>query len=436
MGRSFWQWAVAGGVLALAIHPGVSRSASELSPLPSPLTLEQAFALADESHPDLLLANAALAQAQARRRQVDAADDLELGFTAELRAIEPSDIAYSQDRNDSLARLNLSKQLYDFGRTARAEEAATAELDSRKWLLQSARQQHRLEVMNRFFAVLLADLKFSRDNEALSIAYVRYDRASSKNKLGKVSDIDLMELESIYQQARNELAVSRNRQRITRSQLAISLNRPTDLPAELATPDLEVVKLQGELESWVTRAMQENPQLLGLRAEVEAAQKQLQASEAGNNPVLRGELEAATYQRKLGGRDPLSAALVFELPLYSGNRVDAAAAERRAQLQQKQAELASYELQLRQQVLEIWMELDRLGIQREALQVTSDYRDLYLDRSRALYDMDMQTDLGDSMTRIADIQWQKARNKYDTLLAQARLKALAGALLKEPEPER
>jgi Fur family zinc uptake transcriptional regulator len=90
----------------------------------------------------------------------------------------------------------------------------------------------------------------------------------------------------------------------------------------------------------------------------------------------------------------------------------------------------------RQQVLEIWMELDRLGTQREALQVTSDYRDLYLDRSRTLYDMDMQTDLGDSMTQIADIQWQKARNRFDILLAQARLKALAGSLLKDPEPER
>ncbi|MEJ2592417.1 MAG: TolC family protein [Candidatus Thiodiazotropha sp.] len=436
MRSSSWQRAVTGGMLALALHPITSWSASAQPPLPSPLSLEQALSLADETHPDLVLANAALAQAQARSRQVQASDDLELGFTAELRAVQPSDIAYYQNHNDSLARLNLSKQLYDFGRTARAEEAAAAELDSRKWLLQSARQQHRLDVMNRFFAVLLADLKYARDNEALSIAYVRYDRASNKNKLGKVSDIDLTELESLYQQARNELASSRNRQRITRSQLAISLNRPTDLPAELVTPDLEITKLEGELDGWVARVLQENPRLLGLRAEVEAAQKQLQASEAENNPVLRGELEAATYNRELGGRDPLSAALVFELPLYSGNRVDAAAAERRAQVQQKQAELAAYELQLRQQVLEIWMELDRLGTQREALQVTSDYRDLYLDRSRTLYDMDMQTDLGDSMTQIADIQWQKARNRFDILLAQARLKALAGSLLKDPEPER
>lgn len=416
-------------LLTLAILPCATQAASAQTPLPSPLSLEQALAIADTTHPDLLLADAALQQARARRQQVDASDDLELGFTAALRTIDPSEIAADQGHNDSYARLNLSKRLYDFGRTAHAEEAAEASLESRRWQLQAARQQHRLDVMARFFAVLLSDLKSARDNEALSIAYVRYDKAVKRHELGKVSDIDLLALERDYQQARRELSTSSNRQRITRSQLAISLNRPTDLPSDLVTPDLDVEPLEGELDSWVQRALSENLQIQSLRAEVEAASKQLQASEAEDNPVLRGEVEAATYNRELGGRDPLRASLVFELPLYSGSRVDAMAAERRAQIQQKRAELAAYELQVRQQMLELWMELERLRTDREALQVDADYRDLNLDRSRTLYDMDMQTDLGDSMTQIADIQWQRARNKYDMLLAQARLKALAGSLL-------
>ncbi|MEJ2393548.1 MAG: TolC family protein [Candidatus Thiodiazotropha sp.] len=187
------------------------------------------------------------------------------------------------------------------------------------------------------------------------------------------------------------------------------------------------------MDAWVEQVLLENPHLRSLRAEVEAARKQLQASEAEDNPVLRGELEAATYKRELGGRNPLTAALIFELPLYTGNRTDAKAAEQRALLQQKEAELAAYELQLHQQVLDIWMQLDQLRLQSEELQVTADYRDLYLDRSRTLYEMDMQTDLGDSMGKIADIQWQRAQNRYDTLLLQARLKALAGRLIQLEE---
>lgn len=434
MKRGFWHLSVVAGALALIL--GFAQSApavAQQEPLPSPLSLAQALAIADQAHPDRLLADAALEQARARYRQAGAVDDIELGFTAELRAIDPSETAYYQTHNDSLARLNLSKQLYDFGRTARSQEAAEAALDSRQWALQSVRQQRRLEVMQRFFAVLLADLKYARDNEALSTAYISYDRAANRQELGKASDIEVMELESLYQQSRRQMIISRNQQRITRSQLAISLNRPNDLPADLEIPDLEIAPVEQELDAWVEQVLLENPHLRSLRAEVEAASKQLQASEAEDNPVLRGELEAATYKRELGGRNPLTAALIFELPLYTGNRTDAKAAEQRALLQQKEAELAAYKLQLHQQVLDIWMQLDQLQQQSEELQITADYRDLYLDRSRTLYEMDMQTDLGDSMGKIADIQWQRAQNRYDTLLLQARLKALAGRLIQPEE---
>jgi outer membrane protein TolC len=430
MGR-VWRLRVAGGALASIFgFVPLCAAAAQQVPLPSPLTLEQALAIADRAHPDRVLADAALERARARYRQADAVDDFELGFTAELRAIDPSEIAAYQTHNDSLARLNLSKQLYDFGRSARAEEAAEAALDSQQWQLQEVRQQRRLEVMQRFFDVLLADLQQARDNEALAIAYIRYDRAVNRQELGKASDIEVLELQSRYQQVRLRTTASSNQQRITRSQLAISLNRPNDLPADLAIPELEEEALGQEVGDWVDRALLANPRLRSLRADVESARKQLQASEAADNPVLRGELEAATYERELGGRNPLTAALVFELPLYSGNRIDAKTAEQRALLQQKEAELASYELQVRQQVLDIWMELDRLRLQAQELQVTADYRDLYLDRSRTLYELDMQTDLGDSMSQIADIQWQRAKNQYAVLLQQARLKALAGELLK------
>ncbi len=421
---------VAGGALALLFNllPPVSVAAQQ-EPLPSPLTLQQAMTIADQTHPERQLAEAGLEQAQARYRQAGAAYDFELGFTAELRAIDPSEQAYYQDRNDSLARLNLSKRLYDFGHTARTEEAAEAALASRQWRLLEVRQQRRLAVMQRFFAVLLADLKYASDNEALSTAFISYDRAANRLELGKSSDIEVLELESLYQQSLQRMIASRNQQRITRSQLAISLNRPDDLPADLEIPELEVLTLEQELEQWLERILRENPHLRSLRAEVEAARKQLQASEATDNPVLRGELEAATYERELGGRNPLTASLIFEMPLYTGNRTDALSAEQRALLQQKEAELATYELQLRQQVLDIWLELDQLRLQSEEVRVTADYRDLYLDRSRTLYELDMKTDLGDSMSRIADIQWRRAQNKYDILLLQARLKALAGELL-------
>lgn len=404
-----------------------------LEPLPTPLSLEYALSLADDGHPERVLADAALAQSEAEKLEADAGDDLRIDVSAELRAIEPSEIAIYQTHNDSLARLRISKQLYDFGRTSHALEAADANLESRRWQLVEVRQQRRLDVMARFFNVLLADLENARDNEALSIDYIRFDRARTKNEMGKVSDVDMLELESLYQQSRRKLRVSQNRQRITRSQLANSLNRPLDLPADLEIPSFEPLAKIAGVEELVALAITGNPGLRKLRAELQAAQKQLQASESEANPVISAQLEAATYERELGGRNPLTAALVFELPLYQGSRVDAVKAKQRALIQQKQAELASYELVLRQQILDYWMELDQLRIESEEIGVTGDFRDLYLDRSRTLYDLDLSSDLGDSMTQIAAIQYQSAKNSYQIQLVLAHLKALTGGLLDQEE---
>jgi hypothetical protein len=98
-------------------------------------------------------------------------------------------------------------------------------------------------------------------------------------------------------------------------------------------------------------------------------------------------------------------------------------------VQQKQSELSSYEMTLRQQLLDDWMALQELQVERDGLLVKGDYRDLYLDRSRTLYDLDLASDLGDSMTQIAAVQYERAKNLYQIQLTQARLDALTGGLL-------
>ena len=186
MGRS-WRQYLGLALLALSLFSSsVAVFAQGPQPLPSPLSLEQALLIADEAHPERLLADAALEQARARYQQAGSIDDFELGLTAELRAVEPSDISIFQSHNDSLARINLSKQLYDFGRTAHAEAAAEAALSSREWQLLEVRQQRRLKVMEHFFNVLLADLQFARDNEELAIAFIRYDRAVNRQELSLI----------------------------------------------------------------------------------------------------------------------------------------------------------------------------------------------------------------------------------------------------------
>lgn len=418
---------LSGSLLMVVSATAFSTAGQE--PLPSPLTLEQALSLADQAHPAHDLAAANLELAIAERAEVKAGDDFELGLTAALSAVDPSPSAEDQSRNDSWARLGLSKLLYDSGRTDRALGAADAKLKSRHSRLLDVRQQRQLEVMARFFDVLLADLEYARNNEAMSIAYVSMDRARQRNELGQFSDIDLLELENRYQQSRRQLQGSQNKQRITRSLLAVSLNRPDDLPAELAKPKDAPAYQTEEIDPLIRQVLDGNPGLQALRAEVESVEQALWAAETEDNPLIRGELAVAAYNRDLGGRNPLTASIVVEVPLFTGSRVDAKKAVQRARLREQRAKLAAYELDLRQQILEYWLEQQRLQIRKQELIVTGDFRDLYLERSRALYDLEVSTDLGDAMVQIADLHLQQAENEFQLRLINAKLTALAGKLL-------
>ncbi|MCP4042172.1 MAG: TolC family protein, partial [Gammaproteobacteria bacterium] len=347
--------------------------------------------------------------------------------------IDPSATASDSSSNDSRLRLKLRKRLYDFGRTRAAVAAASAGLRGHEWLYLHARQEHYLEIMTRFFDVLLADLENAREAEATAVAFSRFDKARDRGELGQMSDVDLLKLESAYQGQVQRRTASAMRQRTTRSLLAIALNRPGQLPSELEMPQLSALERSPEkLEILTQLALAQAPRLRALREQVVAADEKVQAAQAENNGVLRGELEAAAWARRSGSHHPLSAQLVLEIPLYAGGAVAAKVARQRALVREKRAILHREKQRVRQTVLELWMELDTLLAERKALAVLGDYRDLYLDRSRALYELEVATDLGDAMTRISDYRLRKAKNEFRTTLVWARLDALTDRL---PMPE-
>lgn len=405
-------------------------------PAAAPLTLEMALAAVDASHPDVAVSVARRDVADANLQAVRGFTDPQLSLEAQLRYIEPPNGVGDPSHNDSLARIVARQRLYDFGYSAAREQAATDDLSGAQWALVDRRQAHRIAVMQAFFQVLLADLRFAHDNEAMSIVYVALDRARDRHKLGQVSEVRLLELDSEYQQVRQGWTRSKTRQRLTRTRLAQLLNRPDDPPSELQMPESidTAIELPDEQEL-ERQALADNPGLKALRAQVHAAEQGLAAARKQYGPVLRGEVEAGTYERRLGSRNDWEAGLIFEVPLYTGRAGSAVVAKARAELAARRAELLSAELALRQTVLENRLALDDLKVQLEQVDKLGDYRELYLDRSRALYEMEVRADLGDAMVQISAVRLARAEVEFDWRLAHARLAALTGQLIEQPSKE-
>jgi outer membrane protein TolC len=380
--------------MALALLVPLSAGqAAEDGGLPQPLTLGEALSLADRANPVIDEARAALAQAQAQAKSSYAQDDLSVDLSLEARYIEPPDVTPDNSNDDSRAVLLARKRLYDFGRSSAREAAADSLISGREAELMNTLASHRIQVMQRFFNVLLADQEFARLNEAMAVAYVQLDKARDQNQLGQLSDIELARLENVYQQVRTQRYAAESRQRETRSLLAQALGRPDDLPADLAPPALP-----------------------GLNKPVPDYEELVKQAKA--------HMEAGAYQRSIGSNDPFRASLILQVPLYQGNRVDAAVAKAIADRDRLQARLRAVEYRLRQDVLDNWLKLSDLKAQADQSRALSDYRDLYLDQARAEYELDFKTDLGDAMVQQTAAQILRMRTRFEKALTMSRLAAL------------
>lgn len=396
-------------------------------PLPDPLTLEQALSLAQDSHPAVMQA---MAERDLARSTVDASDaqnGLNVYLEGRARWIEPPKYSPDQSHDDHKLSLVARKNLYDFGRSSARQRSVEAELRNRELRYLNLYSQRRIEIMQRYFDVLLADLEFARDDEAMAVAYVTLDKLRQRHELGQVSDIDLSQQEASYQQSRRQRSRSEARQRASREMLAIVLNRPGQPPSNLQTPDFEpVMRPVPEYSELLEKAQRNNPQLRALQEQVVASEERMKMARAGSRPSLIGEAEASAYSRELGSNDPFRIGVVLTVPLYTSGAVDASVGQEQARLYRAQAELRAAEDEIRQSVLLLWQDLEQLKIQAEEAQAQMAYRELYLDRSRANYEMEVSTDLGDAMVLLSEAQLAQSRVQFQTALTWERLNGITG----------
>lgn len=407
----------------------VSAAQEEATKLPDPLTLEYALSLADEPHPQLLLREADIHEAQANRAMVDASHDLELNVEGRLRYVEPPSMYSFLSNDDSDISLIVRKDIYDFGLQDALQKAANSEIAASQDAYVDARARRRLVILARFFDVILADLQYSRYNEEMAVEYVSFDRMRKRKEVGEVSDYQVKKQEARYQRVRYLRIAAENEQRRTRALLAQALNRPGQLPSELAKPDLAILKRQiPDYDEQLAIAMKNNFKLKSLQNKLQAAQQEVEAARVSEGPKVYGEAGAYAYARQLSSYDKYRVGIYFSVPIFSGDRTDARSAKAQAKVYSTKAELDEAQNQIRQDLLNTWLELQSLEARRQEMKVLRDYRELNLDRSRSLYEMEVTADLGDSMVQVTESEYLSAQADYQMAEAWMRLDILTGQL--------
>lgn len=394
-----------------------------------PLTLAEALAAANEPHPQLDAAKADLDLALADLQLAASRNELTLGLDGALRSGRPTT---SPDEGrwaaDNSVRLVARKILLDFGRTSQSVAAARSETSAREINLLEVKDARRINIMARFFDVLLADMQDAAANEYMAVAYTRWDDAKSRLELGQISPSELSQLEAQYQDFRERRNQAEQQIRASRQKLADALNRPGQFLRDLESPKLpQNDHPLPDYETLLPRATAENPSMRAMLAQIEGSTLRADAVRREQGPTLDAELIGAGYSREAITRDRASAGLVVNWPFYQGERVDARIAREDALRNKLRAQLAQTRMDVAEQLLDILNEIEWLRTAaRSAARTQVTYRDLALERARAEYEMEMKTNLGFAMADTQAAAIRKTQVEYRLALALARLEALVG----------
>lgn len=423
------------GIIVLMFsQTSAAEPVTKIDTLPEPLTLDFALTLVDQQHPNLRLADAEKRIAESALLQASSADDLSINLKATAGWIEPSILASNKSNEDHRLGLFVNKTLYDFGRSTSKIETEENNFLSQNLYYLSERQRQYIRIMQSYFNVVLADLQFYRYNEEMAVAYIQYDRLSIRQKLGQYTEVDVAEKRAEYERVRRLRTQSESQQRVTRSILAQALNRPDDLPATVAKPELnDLSRKLPEFEELQKKVVDNNPTLRALREQLAAANNNIQYARAGSKPVLSAGVESYAYTRETASSDKWRALITLDVPLWTGGRVDAEVAKAKAAVYKVEAQLAQQELAAKQKALELWMTINTLKVKHDEVLAAMNFSELSLDKNRALYELEVQADLGYSMVQFSAAEREVVQTGFDIALAWAQLDALSGTLLSKNE---
>lgn len=345
------------------------------------------------------------------RTKTDGGLDLNLNLRAEYPL-------YDAARSGSVTQLNKQAELAEMQLAAEA-------------------QQLMLRVAQAYFDVLLAadvqatlKAQLTAVTEALASAKARFAE-------GDVAIIDTHETQARYDMLASQVLEAESNLQLARENLGdISGNRDAALAQLPAKVDFQRY-VNGDMQSWLTRAQSNHPQVRAQQMEQEIAQAETGKFQSRHAPVLNLVAQAGGERLQgLGGGDSdltnkqLSLGVQLTIPLYNGGMRDAHYQEALALEDKAQSQTDAVRQKVVREARSAWMSVTVGQSQVRALEQAVHSAEVKLDSTRLGRDVGDRTmlDVLNSEQELHNTRLALARGRYQVLQALLNLSAAAGEL--------
>ena len=423
-------------LLLALLTPGCFAQPSPVPP-PIPLTLQAAEALAIKNHPQVsaaLLTAAAANQVTIETRSAEFPDLF--GSATGAGAADNSRIAAGSLNNPIIYNrfatgFTATQLITDFGRISNLTESSKLRAQAQGQTAQATRAQILLQVDRAYFGTLRSQTVLTVAEQTVSARQLIVDQvtalANSKLKSGldvSFSNVNLSEAKLLLVNAHNEV-----RANLAELSAAVGYHDPQNF--QLSDP-AEPGPLPSAPAELVRAAMQDRPELAGIRLESSAALRFARAERALQFPTVSALVSAGVipgHEETLHGRYG-AAGINLNIPVFNGHLFSARRAEADLRAQAAEQNVRDLENRIARDVQVAWLNADtayqRLGLTAQLL----DQATQALDLAQTRYDLGLSSivELSQAQLNKTSAQIASASAKYDYQLQRAVLDYQIGAL--------
>lgn len=321
---------------------------------------------------------------------------------------------------------------YNFALYAQSR-AQVASADAR---LDQALQDLAVTVGGAYFDVLLAraELEVNRSQQQAYEAQMQYAEKAFKAGLGTRTDIDearsrldLVKAQAIQLEYRVEYMLDALRAVVGRPLTPLAILDPERV--QLVPPD------PANLDEWIRVAEEVNPRLRSLRADVEAAEKEVWKARSGHMPTVdlvaqRSNSESDSNTSIGSEYDTKMVGVQVSIPIFSGGYVSSTVRQALANLEKVRQQM---EATRREVALQVRKEFDAVlqgvhWVQAYDQAVKSAEQTLYSTRKGFQAGTRNSLDILNAEQNLATARRDLNRGRYEYVLARLRLMALVGRL--------
>ena len=296
-----------------------------------------------------------------------------------------------------------------------------------------ARQDLVLRVAEAYFNVLNAQDALAAVTQLRTAAGEQLELAKTSFEVGTVTITDVHEAQSRFDLASAQEIAAQNQLEVARQTLAQIIGRQPEALAGLR----EGVALQRpqpeNIADWVAAAESGSFGVQAQQLAREIAAREVERARAGHLPTVDIVASHGLNNRPQPSTERSEATTIglqLNVPLYAGGRVSSVSREAAALRLKADADLEDARRSAALAARQSWLEVTSGMAQVRALEAARVSSSSALDANKLGYEVGVRIniDVLNAQTQLADTLQKLARARYDTLLAQLRLKAAAGTL--------